>query len=233
MMRKWAVFLGVALLAVPAKADDEAASLKSERDRMSYAVGVSQGRLLRRQGANKTNLEMVIKGLRDEFGGKPLAMTEHDFRLTIDGYQQEMARMMGKARQIAAMENKEKGDAFLASNLQNEGVKILPSGLQYQVLNEGSGAKPQERDTVTCHYRGTLIDGVEIDSTWRRNQPATFEVEKAIGGWREALPLMAVGSKWKLFIPPELAYSKQSVGEYIGPNSTLVFELELLSIKKE
>jgi FKBP-type peptidyl-prolyl cis-trans isomerase FklB len=231
MIWKCMVIFSLGLLAVPAKAE-EPSPLKSERDRMSYAVGVAQGRALRQQGAKQFNIEMVLKGLRDEFSGQGLLMSEDDYRQTYQAYQREMPRMMGKARQLASMENKAAGEAFLAENAKKEGVVILPSGLQYQVLVEGKGEKPGENDTVTCHYRGFLVDGTEIDSTYKRNQPATFELKRSISGWREALRLMSVGSKWKLFIPAELAYATQGAGEHIGPNATLIFEIELLSIQK-
>lgn len=229
---KYTAVLSLGLMAVPAMAEEQAA-LKTERDRMSYAIGVAQGRALRQQGMKQFNIEQVVKGLQDEFAGKGLAMTEDDYRKTYHAYQLEMVRMVGKARQLASMENKSAGEAFLAENLKKEGVAILPSGLQYTVLHEGKGEKPGEEDTVTCHYRGTLIDGFEIDSTYKRNQPATFELKKSIVGWREALQLMPAGSKWKLFVPAELAYSTQGAGEHIGPNATLVFEIELLSVQKK
>lgn len=234
-MRKWLSFVSLCLLvvpvAVPAHAE-EAAVLKTERDRMSYAIGVAHGRALRQQGVKQINLDMVLKGLREEFNGQPLLMAEGDYRRTYQAYQQEMVRMMGKARQAASADNHEAGVAYMAENAKQEGVVILPSGLHYTVITEGKGEKPGENDTVTCHYRGTLIDGVEIDSTYRRGQPATFEIKRSIAGWREALQMMPVGSKWKLVIPAELAYSTQGAGEFIGPNATLIFELELLSIKK-
>jgi FKBP-type peptidyl-prolyl cis-trans isomerase FklB len=133
---------------------------------------------------------------------------------------------------MVAQANKKEGDAFLAANKTKEGVVTLPSGLQYKILQQGTGPKPTLNDTVVCNYRGTLIDGKEFDSSYKRGQPETFPVNKIIKGWMEALPLMPVGSKWQLFVPPDLAYGERSAGPDIGPNSTLIFEVELLSIKK-
>jgi FKBP-type peptidyl-prolyl cis-trans isomerase FklB len=132
---------------------------------------------------------------------------------------------------IAGDANKKEGDAFLAANKTKEGVVTLPSGLQYKILQEGTGPKPTASDTVVCNYRGTLLNGTEFDSSYKRGQPATFAVGQVIHGWTEALQLMTVGSKWQLFIPPDLAYGPRGAGNDIGPNATLVFEVELVSIQ--
>ncbi len=132
----------------------------------------------------------------------------------------------------AAETNKKEGEAFLAANKANGGVVVLPSGLQYKVLTQGTGPKPVASDTVVCNYRGTLIDGKEFDSSYKRGQPATFPVSGVIKGWTEALQLMPVGSKWQLFIPPDLAYGDRGASSDIGPGATLIFEVELLSIQK-
>ena len=136
-----------------------------------------------------------------------------------------------QATKRAEEENKKKGDAFFAENKTKQDVVTLASGLQYKILKAGDGKTPAENDTVVCHYRGTLIDGAEFDSSYKRNQPATFPVKGVIKGWIEALQLMSVGSKWQLFIPPELAYGAHGAGRDIGPNATLIFEVELLAIK--
>lgn len=240
MRLRWALLLAASLLAVPARADDQTAqkedqaqaALKNERDRMSYAVGVAQGRSLRRQGAPKINLEMVIKGLKDSFSSEPMLMSEQEFRQTLHAYQQEMIRMAGKARQLANYDNRVAGDAYRAEYGKKDGVVTLDSGLLYRIIKAGTGEKPKEDDTVICHYRGTVLDGTEFDSTYRRNEPASFELKRSIPGWREALQLMPVGSKWEIVVPPELAYSTQGAGEDIGPSSTLIFEIELISIQK-
>ena len=145
---------------------------------------------------------------------------------------------MGIADRLFAMKNEkaqqnaEKGKKFLEENAQKEGIVTLPSGLQYEILTEGNGDKPAATDAVTCHYHGTLIDGTVFDSSVRRGQPATFPLNRVIKGWTEALQLMPIGSKWRLFLPSELAYGSQQVSAEIGPNSTLIFEVELLDIKK-
>jgi FKBP-type peptidyl-prolyl cis-trans isomerase FklB len=136
-----------------------------------------------------------------------------------------------QATAAAGEENKKAGEAFLAQNKGKQGVVTLPSGLQYKILKAGNGKKPTENDTVECNYRGTLINGTEFDSSYRRGQPATFGVGQVIPGWREALQLMPVGSKWELYVPPDLAYGERGAGRDIGPNSTLVFEVELLGIQ--
>jgi FKBP-type peptidyl-prolyl cis-trans isomerase FklB len=232
MKAKWILVLGVGLMAAEANAQ-QPTTLPTDKELMSYAVGVSYGRNLKRQGPGKLDIEMLLKGLRDEFSNQPLLVSEEDFRRILHIYEQQSIAMQGKARQMAAWDNKQAGDAFLAENAKREGVMTLPSGLQYKILTAGAGEIPTDDDIVTCDYRGTLIDGIEFDNTHRRGQPAAFEIKKAIVGWREALKRMPVGSKWQIFVPPELGYAKQGAGQYIGPNATLIFELELLSIRKK
>jgi FKBP-type peptidyl-prolyl cis-trans isomerase FklB len=140
--------------------------------------------------------------------------------------QQELAKRLGE-------KNKKEGEAFLSENRKKEGIKALPSGLQYKVVKAGTGKKPKSTDTVTTHYRGTLIDGTEFDSSYRRGQPASFPVSGVIAGWTEALQLMEEGAKWQLFIPPNLAYGERGAGSQIGPNATLIFEIELISIQEK
>jgi FKBP-type peptidyl-prolyl cis-trans isomerase len=206
--------------------------LTTERDRMSYAVGVAYARGLKAQGLGDVNVEMIVQGMRDVTSNQPLLMAEDDYRATYSTFQQGMIQKMGKARDLAAFDNKKAGDDFLAENAKKDGVIALDSGLQYKILTKGTGAVPTDESKVTAHYRGTLLDGVEIDSTYRRGQPATFQLKGSIAGWREAMKLMPVGSKWQLFIPASLAYSKQGAGRNIGPNALLIFELELLAIEK-
>jgi FKBP-type peptidyl-prolyl cis-trans isomerase len=222
-------------VAVPAIASPDAAvatALVTERDRMSYAVGVAYARGLKAQGLGDVNVEMIVRGMRDVTANQPLLMAEDDYRATYSTFQQGMIQKMGKARDLAAFDNKKAGDDFLAENAKKEGVISLDSGMQYKILTQGKGAIPTEESKVTAHYRGTLLDGVEIDSTYRRGQPATFMLKGSIAGWREAIKLMPVGSKWQLFIPASLAYSKQGAGRNIGPNAFLIFEVELISIDK-
>lgn len=230
-IRRWLIAATSILAALPARADDKT-QLTTELDRTSYAVGVAFGRSLKQQGTKEVKLDIVIKGLKDAVDTQPLLMSEDEFRTTYHAFQQEMISKMGKARDLAARDNKVAGDAFLAENAKKDGVVSLKTGLQYKIITTGSGELAGEGDTITAHYRGTLIDGIEVDSTYRRNQPATFPLKSAIAGWREAIKMMPVGSKWQLFVPAELAYSKQGAGRNIGPNATLIFEIELISVSK-
>jgi FKBP-type peptidyl-prolyl cis-trans isomerase FklB len=147
-------------------------------------------------------------------------------------FQNETRKAQEEKMQQASMTNKKEGTAFLEANKTKEGVKVLPSGLQYKVLKEGTGPKPSAADTVVCNYRGTLIDGKEFDSSYKRGEPATFPVNGVIKGWTEALQLMPVGSKWQLFLPADLAYGDRGAGADIGPGATLIFEVELMSIQQ-
>jgi FKBP-type peptidyl-prolyl cis-trans isomerase FklB len=158
-------------------------------------------------------------------------MTDEDLNKTMKDFQAGLRAKQAKARKMAAEDNRKEGVAFLAENKKKEGVVVLPSGLQYKILKKGAGKKPKEADTVEIHYRGTLINGTEFDSSHRTGEPATFKVSAVVPGWREALKLMPVGSKWQLFIPPQLAYAERGAGREIGPNATLIFEVELLGIK--
>jgi FKBP-type peptidyl-prolyl cis-trans isomerase len=227
MTLKWMAVVGVGLLAAQAGAE-EAFVFKTQKDKVSYGIGADMGRNLKRQGID-VDVDLLVKGLRDAFSGEKLLMTDNDLRKTIEALQADLMRKQ-RATRIAAVNNKEKGEVFLAENKTKEGVVTLPSGLQYKILRAGEGKKPTDADTVECHYRGTLIDGTEFDSSYRAGQPATFKVAGVIPGWKEALKLMPVGSKWQLFIPPQLAYGARGLGE-IGPNATLIFEIEILAIK--
>ena len=162
--------------------------------------------------------------------GEKLAVSEEEAARVMQAFQQSAQAAREKRAREAAEKNKKEGEAFLAANKKKPGVVALPSGLQYKVLKEGTGKSPKATDMVTVHYRGTLIDGTEFDSSYSRNEPATFEVGQIIPGWVEALQLMKAGAKWQLFIPSELAYGEQGAGPQIGPNSVLLFEVELLSI---
>ncbi len=174
---------------------------------------------------------LLIQGIKDGLNNSKTAMSEKDMETTMKAFQQEM---MGKAQakqKVDADNNKKVGEAFLTANQKKEGVVTLPSGLQYKILTNGSGPKPTKDQTVKCHYRGTLIDGTEFDSSYKRGEPTEFPVGGVIKGWTEALQLMSVGSKWQLFIPSDLAYGERGTGQTIGPNATLIFEVELISIK--
>jgi FKBP-type peptidyl-prolyl cis-trans isomerase len=213
----------------PAPKTDSPAPFASQKDKVSYAIGMNIASSLQRQPLD-LNPDVLTQGLKDGMAGKT-KITEEEARAAIIQFQTDM-----RAKQEAKMKeetetNKKEGDAFLAANKSKPGVVTLPSGLQYKILTEGKGPKPTAADTVVCNYRGTLIDGKEFDSSYKRGEPATFPVSGVIKGWTEALQLMPVGSKWQLFIPPDLAYGARGAGADIGPNATLIFEVELLSIK--
>jgi len=221
--------LGVWLLTATAGASEEPL-LKTQKEKASYELGVDVARDIQRQGV-EIDSELVVRGLRDTLSGQKLLMSEKELRDTRIAVQYELRKKAIHDRKIAAIDNKAAGEAFLAENKTKEGVVTLPSGLQYKILKEGHGKTPAESDTAVCRYRGTLIDGTEFDSSDGTGKPATFQMKAVIPGWREALKLMPVGSKWQLFIPPQLAYGQQGSGRDIGPNATLIFELELLSIR--
>jgi FKBP-type peptidyl-prolyl cis-trans isomerase len=205
--------------------------LKNEKDKTNYSIGVGVARNFQRQQID-LDADLVIKGMRDTLLGEKLLMTEDDLNKTLNAFQTELRQKQEKMWRTAMEDNKKAGDAFLAENKKKEGVVVLPSGLQYKIIKAGNGKKPTEADTVECRYRGTLLDGTEFDSSDRSGQPTVaMEVKSLILGCREALKLMPVGSKWQLFIPPELAYGTRGFGINIGPNATLVFEVELLAIK--
>jgi len=223
----------IAAIAAPALAADSAAPT-SKKDKISYSIGMDIGSSLKRQGLD-LNADELAAGLKDSLSGGKTKLTSDEVKQILTDFQQELqAKAKERAEQLGE-KNKKDGEAFLAENKKKAGVKTLPSGLQYKVITEGKGANPKETDTVTTNYKGTLIDGTEFDSSFKRGEPATFPVNGVIKGWTEALQLMKVGSKWQLFIPPDLAYGPRGAGQVIGPNSTLVFEVELLSIgeKKE
>jgi FKBP-type peptidyl-prolyl cis-trans isomerase len=208
----------------------EEANLKTQKERLSYSIGVNAGKSLKSMEIN-LDLELVIQALRDAYSGSKLLMSEEEIRNVLIAYQKERLEKQAEATKLLAEKNKKEGDAFLAENKTKEGVVTLASGLQYKIIKAGEGNKPNDGDTVRVHYRGTLIDGTEFDSSFRRGKPASFRLGNVIAGWTEALKLMPVGSKWQLFIPPDLAYGTRGTGRAIGPNATLIFEVELLAIE--
>jgi FKBP-type peptidyl-prolyl cis-trans isomerase FklB len=200
----------------------------TEKDKQSYAIGLSVGKGLHRDAID-VEPPFVLQGLKDALAGGKVQLTDDQIKTVMVDLQNQV-RQKQEAKRLALTESNQKdGAAFLAANATKAGVVTLPSGLQYKVLVAGTGPKPAATDSVICNYRGTLLDNTEFDSSYKRGQPATFSVSGVIKGWTEALQLMPVGSKWQLFIPSNLAYGERSQGP-IGPNATLVFDLELLSI---
>lgn len=207
------------------------APAKADMDKVSYVIGLMIGRDLKGQGIEDLKSEPFMKGFNDSTSGATPAMTDEEIQKVMTLFSAEMTLKKEEQTKKILDENKAKEEAFLDDNKKKEGVQTLPSGLQYKVLKGGSGKKPGADDTVTVNYRGTLIDGKEFDSSYKRNQPATFAVSGVIPGWTEALELMQPGAKWMIYIPSKLAYQEMGVGEVIPPNSTLVFEVELVSVK--
>jgi FKBP-type peptidyl-prolyl cis-trans isomerase FklB len=217
--------------AKPAAAKSSSAvALTTQKDKVSYAIGLNIGRNLQKDSVEVAP-NLVTRGIQDGLAGGKALLTDDQVQAALVALNSEVEKRKGEVMAQAGEENKKAGDAFLAANKTKEGVVTLPDGLQYKILQHGTGPKPTASDTVVCNYRGTLIGGKEFDSSYKRGQPASFPVGQVIPAWTEALQLMPVGSKWELFIPSELAYGARGAGADIGPNSTLIFEVELLSIK--
>jgi FKBP-type peptidyl-prolyl cis-trans isomerase FklB len=220
--------IGLLFSAVNVYAAEEV-TLKTPKDKLSYIIGVQIGNDLKSQSVDVDPV-LVNKGMQDLILGNKLLIGDQEAKDIIAAYQKERAGKMAEEKKKLGEKNKQEGTAFLAANKKKEGVKTLPSGLQYKVIKEGTGKTPKATDTVVTQYKGTLINGTEFDSSYRRNEPATFPVNGVIRGWTEALQLMKEGSKWEIVVPPELAYGEQGAGP-IGPNATLIFEVELVSVK--
>src|SRR6266566_2527548 len=212
-------------LVLPLFGQEKSPQLKDQKDKISYSIGLNIGFNLSRQNV-QINPDVVSAGIKDAIAGKP--------QLTTDQVKEVMATFekdMEQKQKAAGDKNASEGAKFLEENKKKEGVKATASGLQYKVIKDGTGAQPKATDTVTVNYRGTLINGAEFDSSYKRGQPATFPVNGVIKGWTEGLQLMKVGSKYQFFIPPNLAYGERAVSPELSPNSTLIFEVELLGAK--
>ena len=215
----------------PAKAPAPLA-LTTPKDKASYAIGVNIGRGLHRDSVD-VDPNILLQGLKDALAGGKLLLSDDEAKAALTALQADVNKRQQEKMQVVGDANKKEGEEFLAANKTKDGVVTLPSGLQYKILKAGTGPKPAASDSVVCNYRGTLINGTEFDSSYKRGQPATFGVSQVIHGWTEALQLMPVGSKWQLFIPAEMAYGPRGAGADIGPNATLIFEVELLSIQSK
>ncbi|MDQ1407633.1 MAG: FKBP-type peptidyl-prolyl cis-trans isomerase FklB [Acidobacteriaceae bacterium] len=207
-------------------------TLKTEKDKVSYAIGVNIGKSMRKDTVD-IDPAIFSRGMKDALAGGKLLLTDDEMKAALTKLQTDLRAKQEEAMQKTGEINKKAGDDFLAQNKTKPGVVALPDGLQYKILKEGTGPKPTANDSVVCNYRGTLLDGTEFDSSYKRGQPATFPVSGVIKGWTEAVQLMPVGSKWQLFLPADLAYGNRGAGQDIGPNATLIFEVELLSIQNK
>jgi FKBP-type peptidyl-prolyl cis-trans isomerase FklB len=235
MIRNWALALSIGGLLLTACNQAEGGAsrtLTTDKDKVSYAIGLDIGRSFKQQslGLDEVDLAKVRVGIEDVLKEVKPMLTDSQLNVVMMSFQQKMMQKQDSLRKVKAETNQKESDAFLAKNAKEAGVVTLPSGLQYKVITEGKGNKPDSNSTVTVHYTGTLVDGTEFDSSVKRGQPATFPVMGVIPGWTEALKLMNEGSKWMLYIPPQLGYAERGGGQKIGPNAALIFEVELLSI---
>ncbi len=232
MKRVVAAVFAVCLLVPGFAAGEEKKELKEGTEKRSYSMGADLGSKLKKMDV-EIDQALFMKGMQDGMSGGSLLLTEKEIQETLMGFQRELVAKQAEKMKEVAEKNKKDGEAFLAENKKKEGITTLPSGLQYKVLTEGKGKQPKATDTVVVHYQGTLIDGSEFDSSYRRGEPATFPVNGVIKGWQEALQLMKEGSKFHVVIPAELAYGERGAGQIIGPNSVLIFDMELIEVKPE
>ncbi len=242
-MKKTILFVTLAAFAAVSTSANADEKLKTKGDKLGYSIGLDFARSIESLSREvDVNSKMVLKGFKDGLSGKDVLITQEEFKKVMMDFQTEMQEKQAK-HQKEAMEkqnqemakvgekNAKEGKEFLAKNAKKKGVKTTASGLQYKVLKAGTGKSPKVTDQVETHYRGTLLDGTEFDSSYKRGQPAVFPLNGVIPGWTEALQLMKVGGKQKIFVPSKLAYGPRGAGGMIGPNSTLIFEIELLAIK--
>ena len=222
--------LALGLLAGSASAADPKMTLKDNKDKVSYSIGLNIGKSMKQEGLD-INPDALAAAMKDVFAGAKPQLTDEEVQAVMQEFQKEMMAKRMKGQQEGLTKNKAEGEKFLADNKKKEGIKTTASGLQYKVIKDGTGKTPKATDTVSTHYRGTLISGKEFDSSYKRGEPAEFPVNGVIKGWTEALQLMKEGAKWQLFIPSDLAYGERGAGQDIGPNSTLIFDIELLSVK--
>jgi len=226
IMKKIIASLFLLCLSIPVLAADEA-SLDSEKQKASYAVGLQIGQSLLRQGVDLDG-DAFLQAIKDVYTQTPPRLSREELQAVLT---RQSERIVSAQKEVA-QKNLDAGTAFLTENRKQEGLIELKNGLQYIVVKEGNGDKPAPKDTVVVHYRGTHIDGTEFDSSYKRNEPATLPLNGVIPGWQEALTRMPVGSRWRIFVPANLAYGARGAGAAIGPNETLVFDVELLEIKK-
>jgi FKBP-type peptidyl-prolyl cis-trans isomerase FklB len=230
MRKRLAITMCAAVALSGAAFAADAPELKSDKEKLSYSIGMDIGEKLKQQSID-VDTELLARGLKDRYGGGKTILTEDEARQAFTEFQKQQMAKQAETMRLLSEKNKADGEKFLAENAKKEGVKTLPSGLQYKEITPGKGKSPKATDNVTTNYRGTLIDGTEFDSSYKRGQPATFPVSGVIPGWTEALQLMKEGGKWQLFVPSNLAYGERGAGREIGPNATLIFEVELISVQ--
>ncbi len=228
--RKWIFAAAIGVLASFAAAAQDAPQLKTDKDKFSYALGMNFGEKFRQQGL-ELDPAVFAKAFAESFNGGQTAITDQEMQAVLTAAAQEIRKKQTAQQAEKGAAAQKEGEVFLAANKTKEGVVTLPSGLEYKILKAGTGEKPTLDDTVVCNYKGTLINGTEFDASEKHGGPASFPVKGVIAGWTEALQLMPVGSRWQLFVPSNLAYGAQGPGD-IGPNATLIFEVELVSIQK-
>jgi len=228
-MKLLIVLIGIFMLVNPGHAEESV--LKTKKDKISYAIGMDIGKNLKKQPF-ELNPEVISQGLWDAMSDGKTLMTDQEYKETMTAFRKEMTQKQTAQMKEAGDRNKKEGEKFIADNKKKEGVTTTASGLQYKIITKGTGASPKATDTVSVHYKGTLIDGKEFDSSYSRGQPASFPVNGVIKGWTEALQLMKVGSKWMLYIPSDLGYGDSGAGKDIMPGAALIFEVELLAIEK-
>lgn len=215
----------------PANTTAKSTLLSTDTEKLSYSIGVDLGKNFKKQGID-VSPEALAKGMQDGISGDKLLLTDQEMKDVLNKFQKELMAKRSAEFNKKASENKTKGEAFLAQNKSKEGVVVLPSGLQYKVIEKGKGEKPLKSDTVTVEYTGRLLDGQIFDSSEKTGKPATFKVSQVIPGWTQALQLMSTGATWEIYVPSDLAYGPRSVGGPIGPNETLIFKIHLISVKK-
>ncbi len=224
-------FAGMFLVASAASVSNAQAqtSLDTDAQKLGYTIGMDIGNSLKQQGG-EIDLDAMYAAVKDVYEGKETLLTAEEAAAIRQDFLNKRREAAASEREQQAVENKTEGEAFLAENANKAGVMVTDSGLQYEVVNAGDGPTPEATDRVTVHYRGTLLNGTEFDSSYKRGEPATFGLNQVIPGWTEGVQLMPVGSTYKFYIPSELAYGENGGGQVIGPNATLIFEVELISI---
>lgn len=231
MKRRIAMVMCAAVALSGAAFAADAPEFKNDKEKISYSIGMGIGGDLKR-GSIEVDPDLLARGLKDSYGGGKTLLTEDEARQAFMTFQKALMARQAEAMRKLGEKNKADGEKFLAENAKKEGVKTLPSGLQYKEIVPGTGKSPKATDTVTAHYKGTLIDGTEFDSSYKSGQPLTIGLSGGlIPGWIEALQLMKEGDKWQLFVPSNLAYGERGRKPLIGPNATLIFEMELISVK--